>query len=137
MSLKKIKLLFDATFESVDMARGAINGVCREIFSDRESEINDFCLAVTEAMNNAVEHSGAMEIEVELIAGKDEIKFIMTVQGEEFDPTAKAAFPDISDDGALPEGGFGLAIVQELVDEVEHNYSNGSNILTLKKYFTE
>ena len=43
----------------------------------------------------------------------------------------------ILDDNNLVEGGFGLAIIQELVDKVDYEYRDSKNILTIKKTLSE
>ncbi|PLX73530.1 MAG: ATP-binding protein, partial [Desulfuromonas sp.] len=44
-----------------------------------------------------------------------------------------AEFPDADTDEWLPEGGYGLALIQELSDQLEHVYRDGKNILTIWK----
>ena len=53
--------------------------------------------------------------------------------GKHFDPTKKEA-PDLSVPIEEREiGGLGLHLVKQLMDKVEYEYSNGKNILTIKK----
>jgi len=134
MDERKLKLVFDSDFKNVDIARAAIGGICRELTgrSASESIVLDFSLAVTEAMNNAVEHSGARAIEIEIILTKKEILFRMFTEGEKYEPLTTASMP-ILEDNNLAEGGFGLAIIQELVDKVDYEYRDSKNVLTLKK----
>lgn len=135
MGKRKILLTFSPTFENVDMARAAIQGICRGMYPAVESEspVNEFCLAATEAMNNSVEHSGADMLELELLVEENRLVLKLTALGEKFDPTADVAYPDLDDAAGLPEGGFGRAIIREMVDSWEYEYINGKNILTLIK----
>lgn len=137
MGERKLTITFESDFKNVDMARAAIQGICRGIYpaAESESQINEFCLAATEAMNNAVEHSGANMIEMELLAGENEMALRLSANGEKFDPTAKVSYPDLDSPDGLPEGGFGRAIIREMADSREYEYINGKNILTLKKCF--
>ncbi|MBI5846990.1 MAG: ATP-binding protein [Nitrospirae bacterium] len=130
-----ISLKFEPTFGNVDAARAAVHTACRERFLQPGSDalIGDLLLAVTEAMNNAVEHSGAKELEIEVIAGQQGLIFRMITAGEKFDPTAGVAFPDLDAAEELPEGGFGRALIMEMVDSVKFEYREGRNILTLEK----
>ena len=138
MDERKLRLSFDSDFKNVDIARAAIGGICRELSgrSASESIVLDFSLAVTEAMNNAVEHSGAKSIEIDIILTKTEILFRMFTEGEKYEPLTTASMP-ILDDNNLVEGGFGLAIIQELVDKVDYEYRDSKNILTIKKTLSE
>jgi serine/threonine-protein kinase RsbW len=135
MDKKIISLKIEPSFGNVDAARVAVQTACKERYMQPGSDerIGDLLLAVTEAMNNAVEHSGAKEMEIELLAGQQGLIFRMITAGEQFDPTAGAAFPDLDAADELPEGGFGRALIAEMVDSVKYEYNGGRNILTLEK----
>lgn len=137
MNKRKILITFDPKFENVDLTRAAIQGICREINPAAESvsKISELCLAATEAMNNAVEHSGVKKINVEVLADENGIVLKLTSKGEKFDPTVNVLFPDLDQPTVLPEGGFGRAIIREMVDLWEYEYIKGRNVLTLKKCF--
>lgn len=126
-------------FAEVDRARVAIERILAStcpgnILGDASIE---FLIASTEAMNNAVEHSGAKEIEVELETSANiAVSLTIITFGERFDPTANVAqMPEFesNDTDDLPEGGFGLAIISQMVDAVEYSYTEGKNHLTLRK----
>ena len=121
-------------FEEVDLARRTADEICREYYMDMgvESSVQDFILAITEAMNNIVEHSQANHVRVELTAHPDKIVYVIENDGLKFDPTEDVAMPDLDDDD-LPEGGFGRAIINELMDEVSYDYLENRNVLTLIK----
>lgn len=133
------KIEIEPDFKNVDVARADISRICRgycgKFCPDPDSFSLDFSLATTEAMNNAVEHSGAKSIEVEITATEKEIIFRMSTDGKRFDPTSKITKPDANASDDLPEGGFGLSIIKELVDSMGYEYINGRNILTIKKQF--
>jgi len=93
----------------------------------------DFCMAINEAMNNAVEHSGSPLVEIEILTDENCMTFRMRTCGKRFDPTGRAAFPDPDTLEDLPEGGYGLALIQAYVDHLDYEYRDGKNILTLKK----
>lgn len=135
MGQKELKFSFDADFGNVDLMRGAIKGICREVFSQylEEDSLMEFCMAATEALNNAVEHAGGAVVEGAFIHDQGDFSLRLITQGEEFDSTLKAQYPDADHEDGLPDGGYGLAIMQELVDELTHEYRAGENILTLKK----
>lgn len=130
-----VSMKFRPVFENVDAARNAVYTACREYYPDPESggPIDELMLAITEAMNNAVEHSGTAEVEIDVAADGRNIVFRMITAGARFDPTADVAFPEMDTADDLPEGGFGRALIREMSDSVHYVYNGGRNILTLNK----
>ena len=133
-----LALRLPPTFESVDKARAAVRELCRGRYRGPGAEdlLGDLLLAITEAMNNAVEHSRAAEMEIDVVAGERSLTFRLLTAGEPFDPTVGASFPDLDGPGGLPEGGFGRALVAALVDRVTYGYREGRNVLALEKRLT-
>ncbi len=132
---KRLSFQIAPSFENVDMVRKALKGLCQDTYSgaEAESRIGDLCLAATEAMNNAVEHSGAEKVEIEISADESKVVFRMMTKGEKFDPTAGVSMPVLGEGEELQEGGFGLAIIKEIMDLVRYEYVEGRNIMTLDK----
>ncbi|HBG07163.1 MAG: hypothetical protein A2075_08230 [Geobacteraceae bacterium GWC2_58_44] len=129
----RVNIVFAADFRSVDQARGTLLVLCRGAFPLQQEAVSDFCMAANEAMNNAVEHSGCSLLEVELHADDQSMTFRMSSDGERFDPTGSAAMPEPDELGELPEGGYGLALIQEFVDGMAYQYRDGKNVVTLVK----
>ena len=121
-------------FHAVDMAREDIDKLLAQSFQSGQSDMKrlEFCLAVAEAMNNAVEHSGADQIEVDLSIEGDDAVFHMFTRGDPFDPTGSTEMPEMNDED-LPEGGFGMAIMNQLADEIKHEHKDGRNTLRIRK----
>lgn len=132
----KLRISFEATSANVDMVRAAVSGVCIDFFhlDCNAASVMDFCLIVTELMNNAVEHSDADSFEAEIRLSDQEAVFLLISAGECFDPTQKAAMPDV-EHGELPEGGYGLALIQALADGMEYERRENRNMVTLRKKF--
>ncbi len=132
---KRLSFQIVPTFENVDMVRRALMGFCRDSYrgEDAESRTGDLCLAATEAMNNAVEHSGAEKVEIEISADEAKVVFRIITKGKRFDPTVGVSMPVLGEGKELQEGGFGLAIIKEMVDSVRYEYVRGRNIMTLDK----
>jgi anti-sigma regulatory factor (Ser/Thr protein kinase) len=130
-----LSLKLPPTFENVDKVRQAVQELCRGRYRQPGSEalLGDLLLAIAEAMNNAVEHSRATEMEIEVVAGARSLTFRMLTAGAPFDPTADSAFPDLEGPEGLPEGGFGRALVVALTDRVTYEYLQGRNVLTIEK----
>ena len=132
---KTLGMTVAPTFENVDAVRTEVEKLCREMFpgDDARSRIGDVLLAATEIMNNAVEHSGADAMEIDASVEGDGVTFRLSTLSAMFDPTANVSMPVMGEDADLPEGGFGLALIREMMDSVEYEYSGGRNILTMRK----
>jgi anti-sigma regulatory factor (Ser/Thr protein kinase) len=128
---------FEPAFGNVDMVRAAVWGVCTDYFqlSDGGANIMDFCLIVTELMNNAVEHSASGMLEAEILLSDNEAVFRLISEGIGFDPTQTAEMPRLKEGDDLPEGGYGLALIQALADGMEYECRENSNMVTLRKRF--
>jgi anti-sigma regulatory factor (Ser/Thr protein kinase) len=136
---RRLHMSFEPDFGNVDLVRAAVRGICTDFFHQAESTTNimDFCLIVSELMNNAVEHSKKQMMNVELILSRHEAVFRLVSEGAGFDPTLAVEMPDLEEDTELPEGGYGLAIIQTLADGVEYERLKNSNVVTLRKIFPE
>jgi len=132
----RLTISFAANFKNVDMVRAAVKGVCSEFFQleCNATSVMDFCLIVTELMNNAVEHSGSTLLDAEIQLKDQEAIFRLISDGKGFDPTQKAVMPDVEQDD-LPEGGYGLALIQSLADGMEYERQEKRNMVTLRKIF--
>ena len=93
-------------------------------------------LAVTEAVANVIKHAyqGQSDHPIQLSAVVEAHRIIMTIrhQGLPFDP---AQIPPPVFDGSR-DGGFGLFIINKLMDEVIYSNEPNGNHITLIKTFT-
>lgn len=91
--------------------------------------------AFVEAFNNCVIHAYAGmtpgPVKVQLEVGDDALTVEVTDFGQAFEP-ADVPQPDLS---ALPEGGLGLFIIRNFMDQVQHRREDGANVLTMVKRF--
>jgi anti-sigma regulatory factor (Ser/Thr protein kinase) len=133
---RKLRLLFAPTFGNVDMVRAAVSGICSDFFQldCHAASVLDFSLIITELMNNAVEHADTAVLEAEITLSGQEAVFLLISEGERFDPTQTAQMPDVEQD-ELPEGGYGLALIQALADGMEYERRENRNMVTLRKTF--
>ena len=76
-----------------------------------QGEIYDLKLAVTEAVTNAIRHANVESFEVEYLARPKAVEITVRDAGSGFNAGDLAISPD-------SEGGFGLAVIGGLVDEV-------------------
>ena len=88
-------------------------------------------VAVDEIYSNIVRYSGASEAQIRLVKEEELVQLIFTDDGEPYNPlNAKA--PDVTasaEDRAI--GGLGIFMVRKMMDNVEYEYTNDRNKLTL------
>ena len=96
-------------------------------------------LVLAEVLNNVVEHAyGAQTpgwIEVACAHRTDGLHFVIRDEGQELPEGALpvGTLPEFGDAlDALPEGGFGWFLIQDLAKDVVYRRSGGRNILTLR-----
>jgi anti-sigma regulatory factor (Ser/Thr protein kinase) len=133
---RRLRISFEPTFGNVNMVRAAVGGICSDFFhlGCNAASVMDFSLIVTELMNNAVEHADAGVLDAEILLSDQEAVFRLISEGKGFDPTQTAAMPDVEQDD-LPEGGYGLALIQALADGMEYERRENRNMVTLRKTF--
>jgi sigma-B regulation protein RsbU (phosphoserine phosphatase) len=101
-----------------------------------DSIINNCELAMQEHLTNLVEHAyvGKSDnlITVNIACDDDQVLIETVDTGEPVDiDLSKVKMPDPMD---LAEGGYGLAIIQSLMDQVTYNTNNGRNTWQLIKF---
>ena len=144
MQVGSINLSIESDDQHVCLIGKAINGLCSLAnFSDIDTYQVELC--VVEAVNNAIEHAyeraqGKL-VEVTFSLYQHKITINICDTGKVMDEKwlmRDNALPDFDADDlpSLPEGGWGLAIIQQVMDEVTYSTSNGKNVLTLTKHFT-
>jgi anti-sigma regulatory factor (Ser/Thr protein kinase) len=135
---RRLRLLFEPTFDNVNMVRAAVSGICSDFFQlgSQAASVLDFSLIVTELMNNAVEHTDSDLLDAEITLSDQEAVFRLTSEGKGFDSTQTARMPDVEKDD-LPEGGYGLALIQALADGMEYERRENRNMVTLRKTFPQ
>ena len=76
---------------------------------------------------------GPAEVRCEVLEDPLRVVIQFLDGGKPFDPLAKED-ADISEDALmLREGGLGILLVKETMDDVSYTYENGKNILTILK----
>lgn len=97
-------------------------------------------LALEEVFTNMVKYSTSRSdhVSVQISGGADGLVLVLEDTGAEpFDPTIHPE-PDLQ--APLAErraGGLGLHLVRNLVDSIEHEYVDGSNVITLRIHAAE
>jgi serine/threonine-protein kinase RsbW len=115
---RAVRLTIPAKAEYITLVRLALSGLS-QLRPLSEEMLGDLKLAVTEACSNSVRHAyrdgrqGAVQVVYELHA--DRLVIEVCDDGEGFTVADDAA----AEEGALTEGGLGIAIIRELADELE------------------
>lgn len=81
-------------------------------------DIYDVKLAVTEAVTNVVRHAAVEHFDIEYRVARQAVEITVTDAGGGFDANELIHAPD-------EQGGFGLAVIQNLVDEVVLDTASG------------
>lgn len=89
--------------------------------------------AVVNVMNYAYPEGMTGEVTIEAMANDEKLKFVISDSGKPFDPTAKGKVDITLSAEDRPIGGLGIHLVREIMDSVNYEYSDGKNVLTLRK----
>jgi serine/threonine-protein kinase RsbW len=115
---RTVRLTIPAKAEYIMLVRLALSGLSHfRPFS--EETLGDLKLAVTEACSNSVRHAyrdgreGSVEVTYELHPDRLVVEVCDDGDGFSVETTMTAL------EGALAEGGLGIAIIRELADELE------------------
>src|SRR5215813_1243758 len=144
MSGRCIKMIINSDIKDVFLIGCVISRLCG-LAPFSSVEVFQIELCVVESVNNAIEHAYGNEpghpVEVTFALHPNRLTFEICDTGKtmgakylpqkgrqsfEFDPN------DLDD---LPEGGMGLSIINEIMDQVVYTTSAGINKLTLTKFF--
>jgi len=125
-----------ARLEYRDAARGFLAFICQTLVDARllpAGADHEVASAFVEAFNNAAVHAyrdlPPGEIEVEMRVDPRRLELEVTDFGRDFEPGGVPE-PDLE---ALPEGGLGLFIIRNFMDDVSYRSNGGRNVLTMKK----
>ncbi|GBD90455.1 serine-protein kinase RsbW [bacterium BMS3Abin04] len=99
---------------------------------------NEIELSVAEAVNNIIRHAykgnTSELIEVEVKKNNNYVEIVFTDSGIPRENLEKPKLNfDPNDIENLPEGGFGLYLIDTIMDENDYYSQSGKNILRLKK----
>ena len=113
-----------------------IEEISEELGLDMELQMN-LNLVMEEMVSNVIFYAypEGTEATIELAAESDgkELTFLLSDQGQEFDPTLK---DDVNIDTNPAEralGGMGIFIVKNIMNQVTYQRLEGKNLLTMKK----
>lgn len=136
-----MRLSVPAVFSSLRTLGMALRLYTQQCYSElaEGKEAHDLRLATQEACTNIIEHSvrenpsARIHFVMEDLCGGLSVQ--IQDQGPPFDPTNPLANPPSPHD--LAEGGYGLFLINTLVDEIHYETYNDWNTLTLVKKWKE
>lgn len=137
-----IEMKMPAKAEYVGVIRLSVSGVANRMGFTYE-EIEDLKVAVAEAVTNVVEHAyddETGEVTIGMGLYEDRLEIMVSDRGESFDlkEVKKEIGPYQPNESVetLREGGFGLFLINALMDKVEINNEYGVIVL-MTKYLHE
>ena len=131
------KFTINSAYKNVSSVCFIAKTFCEEydIAGDKIREIE---LSLAEALNNIIKHSykGNEENKIDIYLSIDETKITISLTdfGESRKNIGKPVLEfDPADIDSLPEGGMGLFIIEQLMDENSYAADGNKNIFTLVK----
>ncbi|MBJ7450074.1 MAG: ATP-binding protein [Parachlamydiales bacterium] len=137
---KELKLTIDSRLENIELVSLAVHALVSYYgFEDKTAKAIELCLV--EAMNNSIKHSydnqpgNPLEIKVFFVTDYLQIDIIDYGRGMSC-PLQKRELPKLDPNSiaSLPECGYGLYLMQQIMDDVKYNVVGLANIFTLIKY---
>lgn len=102
-----------------------------------EECINSIVLAIDEILTNIISYAFSdfkIHIINIVISYSDEIKVIITDDGQQFNPLSVTVSDISSDIEKRTVGGLGIHLVKAIVDKMDYKFENNKNVLSLIKY---
>lgn len=134
------ELEIEAKIENLDQVLGFVDEQLEEMDCPMKTQVQ-IDIAVEEIYVNIAKYSyhpgsGPATIRVEFDDKPLSVILTFVDQGVAYDPLAKED-PDITLSAEERQiGGLGIFMVKKSMDEIQYEYKNGSNILTIKKGLT-
>jgi serine/threonine-protein kinase RsbW len=142
--MKKISLNIDSNPDTLDLADECIRALCL-LTPLSAVEVNGVRQAVKEALNNVIIHSyqGQYNCLIELIVSLQDDDLVISIKDTGIGMDSKllemdrSAVVDIdpSNIEQIPNGGWGLYLIKELMDSISYRTEAGIHTLEMKKYF--
>ena len=134
------KKVVGAKIENLDLATGFIEEILERQGCSTKTKLQ-VKLAAEEIFVNISSYAygdsdGSVEITCELKQDPLRVEISFADEGVPFDPLSRDD-PDLSMEATLDrEGGLGIFLVKNTMDDVSYRYENGRNILTFVKNLT-
>ncbi|MBK8943985.1 MAG: ATP-binding protein [Ignavibacteriae bacterium] len=131
------KFIINSEYKNVNSVCFITKTFCEDhLISD--NSIREIELSIAEALNNIIKHAYKGEenntIEISMEVKNKIFKIILTDYGIERSNLNKPTLDfDPNDIESLPEGGMGLFIIEQLMDETNYLREGNKNIFTMVK----
>lgn len=127
----------NSEYKNVSSVCFIVKTFCEENYVGEE-KIKEIELSLAEALNNIIKHAykgnESNKIEISMVIEGDIIKIVLTDYGLPREKIGKPVLEfDPNDIDSLPEGGMGLYIIEQLMDENVYFRDGEKNTFTLIK----
>ena len=132
----KRRLVLPNDVQEVPKLAGFIDEFCETCGIDMSTTMS-LNLAIEEAVVNVMDYAypngGKGDVYIEAECDNDVMTFIIRDNGIPFDPTKASEVDTTLSAEERPIGGLGIHLVRTIMDTEEYSYTDGQNVLTLKK----
>lgn len=142
--MSRLRLVIDSDLSDVSLVALAVNKICVHLGMD-QAQASEVELCIAEAVTNVIIHAYHREsghtVSIEVSTSKDQLDIEISDSGSAMSPrhveqlthSPKLIEVEGIDRASLPEGGRGLQIIHDLVDEVAYTRAGNLNRLQLTK----
>lgn len=132
----KRRLVLPNDVQEIPKLAGFIDEFCETCGIDMSTTMS-LNLAIEEAVVNVMDYAypngGKGDVYIEAECDNDVMTFIIRDNGIPFDPTKASEVDTTLSAEERPIGGLGIHLVRTIMDTEEYSYTDGQNVLTLKK----
>ncbi|WML91457.1 ATP-binding protein [Thiothrix lacustris] len=131
-----IRLSIDSRLDQVRVLSGALRGIGKELELSDE-KLGQLELMMVEAVNNVIEHAyqmqGGNDVRVRVEYSPAEVNLIISDSGRTMPASLHSEVREMPDPDDLPEGGWGMGLIQLLADSIRYNIDATGNHLHVNK----
>jgi serine/threonine-protein kinase RsbW len=125
---------FASNIDNLSLAESLVDDVCNE-YKIHEDHYGNILIAVTEAVNNAIQHGNGniqtKNVTIHVLESNDEVKIKVIDEGRGFDFNN---LPDpTSPENIEKESGRGIFLMKSLADNVDYEKGGSEVILSFKR----
>lgn len=137
----KILITIPASHEHVRLVGKALKGILEDIIEEGDT-LFLMELAACEAVTNSIKHAYANQqqgnVEMDIEINNSQIIIKVADEGKKLNPELlkRHSFQDTCDLASLNEGGRGIPIINNVMDQVDYYSECNKNILIMKKSIT-
>ena len=132
----KKELTFKNEEQELSRVAEFVEGICDELELDMHVAMK-LQLAIEEMVTNVIFYAypEGTSADITLVAESDgkELTFVLSDSGKPFDPTAKSDADIDVNPMDREQGGLGILIVKNIMNEVSYQRLGDTNLLTMKK----